>query len=74
MWASRVRVRKCMCSGWAWPHEPIFAIPGRGDRWACLEFGATFAPRLGAWHEVAGEPMSVNDAGAVELPVRGGRS
>ena len=65
--------------GWAWPHEPILCHwgeqRGRGDRWTCPEFGATFAPRqvpLGAWHEVKGEAMSVNEApyaGAVERGV-----
>ena len=77
-----VCVRKCTvhCLRGAWLHEAMLCHwgeqPGRGDRWACPEFGATFAPRqvpVGAWHEVKGEAMAVNEApyaGAVEMPVR----
>ena len=56
-------------SDWAWLHEPILGHwgsgPGRGDRWACPRFGVTFEPRqvdVGAWQEVKGEAMPVNEA------------
>ena len=41
------------------------AGPGRGDRWAYPGCGLIFEPRqvaLGAWQEVKGEGMSVNEA------------
>ena len=64
-------------SDWAWLHGPVLAwdlalaIGGRVP-----EAVVTFEPReeaLGAWHEVKGEAMSVNEAlysGAIEGTVR----
>ena len=39
--------------------------PGHGDRWACPRCDVTFEPRqaaVGAWQEVKGEAMPVNEA------------
>ena len=69
-----------IASDWAWLHRPALGHRGRGrgcgDRWACPGCGVTFEPvqeALGAWQEVKGEAMSVNEAlygGAIEGPVR----
>ena len=69
-----------IASDWAWLHGPVLGHRrlglGLGDRWACPGSGGDFEPReeaLGAWQEVKGEAMSVNEAlygGAIEGPVR----
>ena len=69
-----------IASDWAWLHRPVLGH-GAGDLAAAIggrvpDAVVTFEPvqeALGAWQEVKGEAMSVNEAlygGAIEGPVR----
>ena len=65
-----------VASGWAWPCGPMLhlwawdqwddhAQARRDDRWACPPCCVTFAPHQvsqGAWQEVKGEAIAVNEA------------
>ena len=72
-----------IASDWAWLHRPVLGHLdiGAGDLAAAIggrvpDAVVTFEPvqeALGAWQEVKGEAMSVNEAlygGAIEGPVR----
>ena len=69
-----------IASDWAWLHRPVLGHRGlglgRGDRWACPGCGGDLCTRpgaSGAWQEVKGEAMSVNEAlyaGAIKGTVR----
>ena len=69
-----------IASDWAWLHRPVLGHRGQGrgcgDRGRVPDAVVTFEPvqeALGAWQEVKGEAMSVNEAlygGAIEGPVR----
>ena len=69
-----------IASDWAWLHRPVLGHRGRGLAAAIggrvPDAVVTFEPvqeALGAWQEVKGEAMSVNEAlygGAIEGPVR----